>query len=139
MILGVDHIAIAVKNLDEAIEKYRKLLGIEPEKVEEVPQEKVKIAMFNVGGVRIELLQGLSPDSSVSKFIEKRGEGIHHIALRVDDVVKEAERLSKEGFKVLYSEARVVSGGERKINFIHPKTACGVLLEIVERLGGSHE
>jgi len=137
VILGIDHIAIAVKDLNEAIEKYRKLLGKDPEKVEEVPQEKVRIAMFKLGDVRIELLQGTSPDSSVSKFIEKRGEGIHHIALRVDKVDEEASRLSSEGFKVLYSEARVVSGGERKINFIHPKTTCGVLVEIVERLGVS--
>ncbi len=132
-VLGIDHIAIAVKELDKAVETFKKILGIDPVKIEEVPEEKVRIAMFKVGDVYIELLQGTDPESSVSKFIEKRGEGIHHIALRVENAEKASEELQAMGLNVLYEKPRVVSGGERIINFVHPKSVHGVLLEVVER------
>ncbi len=134
-VLGIDHIAIAVKELDKAVETFKKILGIDPVKVEEVPEEKVRIAMFKVGDVYIELLQGTDPESSVSKFIEKRGEGIHHIALKVESAEKASEELRAMGLNVLYEKPRVVSGGERIINFVHPKSVHGVLLEVVERRG----
>lgn len=134
-ILDIDHIAIAVKDLDKAIETFKNILGVEPLKVEEVPEERVKIAMFRVGNTYIELLQGTDPESSVAKFVEKRGEGIHHIAFRVDNVTEASEELRSRGFSVVYNQPRAVAGGERIINFIHPKSAHGVLIEIVERRG----
>ncbi len=133
-VLGIHHIAIAVKNLDEAIKKFSAILGIEPE-VEEVPEEKVRIAMFRVGDTFIELLEGTSPDSPISKFIEKRGEGIHHIALRVDNVEEFIKYLKSLNIRVIYEEPRVVSKGKRKITFTHPKDVYGVMLEYVEVLG----
>ncbi len=131
----LDHIGIAVKNLDEAIKFYRDILGLELVEVEEVPEEKVKIAMFKVGSVYIELLQGLSEDSAISKYIAKRGEGIHHIAIRVENVDALTKELKEKGVRVVYEEPKLVSGGKRKINFIHPKATHGVLLEILERYG----
>ncbi len=131
----LDHIGIAVKNLDEAIKFYRDILGLELVEVEEVPEEKVKIAMFKAGSVYIELLQGLSEDSAISKYIAKRGEGIHHIAIRVENVDALTKELKEKGVRVVYEEPKLVSGGKRKINFIHPKATHGVLLEILERYG----
>jgi len=129
----LDHIGIAVKNLDEAMKFYRDVLGLKLVEVEEVPEEKVKIAMFKAGSVYIELLQGLSEDSAVSKFVAKRGEGIHHIAIRVEDVDALTKELKERNVRVVYEEPKLVSGGKRKINFIHPKATHGVLLEILER------
>ncbi len=129
----LDHIGIAVKNLDEAIKFYRDILGLKLIEVEEVPEEKVKIAMFRAGSVYIELLQGLSEDSAISKYIAKRGEGIHHIAIRVENVDALTKELKEKGVRVVYEEPKLVSGGKRKINFIHPKATHGVLLEILER------
>jgi len=134
MIAKIDHIAIAVRDLKNAVEVWKKILGAEPVSMEEVPEEGVRIAMFEVGGTFIELLEPLSPESSVAKFIEKRGEGIHHIAFRVDDIVKSSERLKAEGFQVIYEAPRTVSHGTRRINFIHPKSTTGVLVELVERV-----
>ncbi len=131
----LDHIGIAVKNLDEAIKFYRDVLGLELVEVEEVPEEKVKIAMFKAGSVYIELLQGLSEDSAISKYVAKRGEGIHHIAIRVENVDALTKELKEKGVRVVYEEPKLVSGGKRKINFIHPKATHGVLLEILERYG----
>ncbi len=128
----IDHLGIAVKNLDEAVKVYKDILGLELVKIEEVPEEKVRIAMFKVGESYIELLEGTSPDSTISKFIEKRGEGIHHIALRVDNVGKAVEEL-KDKVRLVYEQPKVVAGGERIITFIHPKSTHGVLLELVER------
>ncbi|MEM4032863.1 MAG: methylmalonyl-CoA epimerase, partial [Zestosphaera sp.] len=125
---------IAVKNLDEAVRFYRDVLGLELEGVEEVPEESVKVAMFRVGDTHIELLQGTTPESAISKFIEKRGEGIHHIAVRVEDVDKSVEVLKSRGAVLVYDKSKLVSKGSRKINFVHPKSTGGVLLELVERV-----
>jgi len=131
----IDHIGIAVKNLDEAVKFYKDVLGLELEDIEEVPEENVRVAMFRVGETYIELLQGITQDSAISKFIEKRGEGIHHIAIRVDDVDRSTEVLKSRGAVLVYDKARLVSKGSRKINFVHPKSTGGVLLELVERVG----
>jgi methylmalonyl-CoA/ethylmalonyl-CoA epimerase len=131
----IDHIGIAVKNLDEAVKFYKDVLGLELEDIEEVPEENVRVAMFRVGETYIELLQGTTQDSAISKFIEKRGEGIHHIAIRVDDVDRSTEILKSRGAVLVYDKARLVSKGSRKINFVHPKSTGGVLLELVERVG----
>jgi len=134
MITKIDHIAIAVRDLKSAVEIWKKILGAEPVLIEEVPEEGVRIAMFEVSGTFIELLEPLSPENSIAKFIEKRGEGIHHIAFRVDDITKSSERLKTEGFQVIYEAPRTVSHGTRRINFIHPKSTTGVLVELVERV-----
>jgi methylmalonyl-CoA/ethylmalonyl-CoA epimerase len=131
----IDHIGIAVKNLDEAVKFYKDVLGLELEDIEEVPEENVRVAMFRVGETYIELLQGTTQDSAISKFIEKRGEGIHHIAIRVDDVDRSTEVLKSRGAVLVYDKTRLVSKGSRKINFVHPKSTGGVLLELVERVG----
>jgi len=130
---GIHHIAIAVKDVDEALKKFRDVLGIEAE-VEEVPEEGVKVAMINVGNARIELVQGLSPDSAVSKFVEKRGEGIHHIAIAVDNVDEASRELVLKGYRLVYPQPKIVAKGKRKINFVHPKDLHGVLLELVEEV-----
>ncbi len=131
---GIHHIAIAVKNLDEAIRKFKEVLGIEPV-VEEVPEEKVRIAMIDLGNAKIEVLQGTDPESAVTKFVEKRGEGIHHIAIAVESVDEACKELSQKGFKLVYPEPKLVAGGKRRINFVHPKELHGVLLELVEEVG----
>jgi len=130
----IDHIGIAVNSLDDAIKVYRDVLGLELVEVEEVPEEKVKVAMFKAGDSYIELLEPLSEDSAIAKYLQKRGEGIHHIAIGVEDVEKLTGELKERGVRVIYDKPKVVSGGTRKINFIHPKATHGVLLEIVERL-----
>ncbi len=129
--MKLHHIGVAVKDLNAAMKFYSEVLGLKLLGVEEVKEEGVKIAMFDVGGARIELLQGISPESSISKFVEKRGEGIHHIALQVDDVDKFCEDLSKKGVQLTYPQPKLVSGGSRRINFIHPKSTSGVLLEVL--------
>jgi len=131
-VLKIDHLGIAVRKLEEAVEAYKEILGVEPVEIEEVPQEKVRVAMFKVGDSYIELLEGMSPDSAISKYIEKRGEGIHHIAFRVENIEKAIEEL-KDKVRFVYDKPRVVANGKRIINFIHPKSAHGVLIELVER------
>jgi len=128
----IDHLGIAVKNLEEAVKAYKEILGVEPVEIEDVPQEKVRVAMFKVGESYIELLEGTSPDSAISKYIEKRGEGIHHIAFRVENIEKAMNEL-KDKVRFVYDKPRVVANGKRIINFIHPKSVHGVLIELVER------
>jgi len=135
--IKLDHIGIAVKDLDEAIKFYRDVLNLNLMSIEEVVEEGVRVAMFDVGGVRIELLQGIRDDSAITKFIEKRGEGIHHIAFHVENVDDFCRRLSEKGVQLTYPEPKLVAGGSRKINFIHPRSAKGVLVEVLSRVGGS--
>ncbi|NPA96624.1 MAG: methylmalonyl-CoA epimerase [Crenarchaeota archaeon] len=130
-VLGIHHVAIAVKDLDEALKRFSDVLGARAE-VEEVPEEKVRVAMIDLGNARIELLQGLSPDSAISKFIEKRGEGIHHIAVEVDNIDEACREISQKGYRLVYPEPKLVAGGKRRVNFVHPKDMHGVLLELVE-------
>jgi len=131
MIRKVDHIGIAVRSVEKALKIYRDVLGLELVKIEEVKEEKVKIAILKVGDTYIELLEPLTEDSSLHKFLSKRGEGIHHIALKVDDISKACEELKRKQLKILYEKPRELK--DRKINFIHPKNVYGVLLEIIER------
>ncbi len=130
----LDHIGIAVKDLKESLKFFKDVLGLELIRVEEVPEEKVKVAMVKAGEVRLELLEATSEDSTIARFIKKRGEGIHHIALRVENAEEVSEVLRRKGLKLVYSEPKVVSEGSRKVNFIHPKSAHGILLEVMEVL-----
>ncbi|MCD6559171.1 methylmalonyl-CoA epimerase [Thermococci archaeon] len=131
MIKRIDHVGIAVKNLDEAIKVWESL-GLNVEEIEEVPEQKVRTAIFHVGESRIELLEGTSEDSPISKFITKRGEGIHHIALGVDDIEEHLKKLEEQGFRLIDKQPRDGAGGA-KIAFVHPKSVNGVLLELCQR------
>jgi methylmalonyl-CoA/ethylmalonyl-CoA epimerase len=131
--VNVEHIGIAVKNFSEANALYFKLLGVEPYKIEFVESEAVNTSFFKVGGTKIELLEGTTPDSAISKFIEKRGEGIHHIAFEVEDILAEMERLKGEGFTLLNEKPK--KGADNKlVCFVHPKSANGVLIELTQEI-----
>lgn len=128
--MRVDHIAIAVKNVEEALKNYQKILNVDHLEIEEVPNEKVKVAMLMLQDTRIELMEPTAPDSPISKFLQERGEGIHHIAITADDIEKDVERASAKGMKML-GGLRTGSYG-RRITFIHPKSLNGVLTEFCE-------
>ncbi|ASJ07454.1 methylmalonyl-CoA epimerase [Thermococcus pacificus] len=131
MIKKIDHVGIAVKNLDEAIKVWEGL-GLRVEEIEEVPDQKVRTAIIHVGESRIELLEPTAEDSPIAKFIAKRGEGIHHIALGVDDIEKHLEELKEKGYRLIDEKPRIGAGGA-KIAFVHPKAVTGVLLELCQR------
>jgi len=135
MITGVSHIAIAVRSLEEAIPFYRDVLGLTLEGTEVVPDQKVKVAFFLAGQTRIELLEATTEDSPISKFVAERGGGIHHVALRTDDVSAEIARMQDRQVRMIDSTPR---GGANhtRIAFMHPKAAHGVLLELTEESGG---
>ena len=127
----IEHIGIAVKDLEAANKTYEAVMGAEPYKMETVESEGVTTSFFKVGESKIELLAGTRPDSPISKFIEKRGEGIHHMAFYVDDIRAEIERLKKEGFRLLNDQPK--TGADNKIvAFMHPKDANGVLVELCQ-------
>ena len=127
----IEHIGIAVKDLDSANLLFSKLLGKENYKIEEVKSEGVRTSFFIVGESKIELLQASSYDSSIAKFISKKGEGIHHIAFYVDDLENEIERLKGEGFNVINDSLK--EGADNKlVCFLHPKSTNGVLIEICQ-------
>jgi methylmalonyl-CoA/ethylmalonyl-CoA epimerase len=128
MINKIDHLGIAVKSLDEAIPHYEQLLGVKCEKIEEVASQKVKTGFFNVGGVHIELLEGTSEDSPVAKFIEKKGEGIHHLAFGTTDPAAELLRVEADGATLIDKTPRPGANG-KMIGFVHPKSTHGVLTE----------
>jgi methylmalonyl-CoA/ethylmalonyl-CoA epimerase len=126
----IDHLGIAVKSLAEAKKFYQKLgLQVMPE--ETVEAENVRLAMVPVGESRIELLEPTSPDSPIAKFLDKRGEGLHHVALHVDDLSGTVERLKASGTRLISDEIKVGAGGQLYV-FVHPSSAGGVLLELVE-------
>lgn len=127
----LDHIGIAVKDLEESLKFYRDALGIAFEGVEVVEDQKVKTAFLSVGETHIELLEATSPDSPVGKFIEKRGEGIHHIAIRVENIEEHLQKLDEKEVKLIDREPKQ-GANNKKIAFIHPKSTSGVLLELCE-------
>jgi methylmalonyl-CoA/ethylmalonyl-CoA epimerase len=128
--MRVDHIAIAVKSVEEALKNYQKILNVDHLEIEEVPNEKVKVAMMMLQDTRIELMEPTSEDSPISKFLQDRGEGIHHIAITADDIEKDVARASASGMRML-GGLRTGSYG-RRITFIHPKSLNGVLTEFCE-------
>ncbi|GGD80479.1 methylmalonyl-CoA epimerase [Planktosalinus lacus] len=127
----IEHIGIAVKNLEESNKTYAALLGTTHYKIEEVASEHVKTSFFKVGESKIELLEALNPESPIAKFIEKRGEGIHHIAFYVDDINKELKRLKEEGFVAL-NEIPKKGADNKLVAFLHPKSVNGVLVELCQ-------
>jgi len=130
----INHIGIAVRDIDEAARFYTEHLGLELGGVEEVPDQKVKVAFLPIGEVRLELVQPTSPESPVARFLEKNGPGFHHIAYQVEDVAAEVERLKAEGVRMVDQTPR--SGAHNtKIAFVHPKASGGVLTELVQELG----
>jgi methylmalonyl-CoA/ethylmalonyl-CoA epimerase len=126
----IDHLGIAVKSLAQAKLFYEKLgMTVMPE--ETVPQEKVRLAMVPIGESRIELLEPLSDDSPIARFLAKRGEGLHHVSLRVDDLASTVENLKKSGVRLINKQIQVGAGGHLYV-FVHPSSAGGVLLELCE-------
>lgn len=128
--MRIDHIAIAVKSVDEAVKDYQNVLNIDQLEFEFVPNEKVKVAMLELEDTRIELMEPTSADSPIKKFLDERGEGIHHIAITADDIEKDVAKASEKGMKML-GGLRSGSYG-RRITFIHPKSLHGVLTELCE-------
>jgi methylmalonyl-CoA/ethylmalonyl-CoA epimerase len=127
----IEHIGIAVKDLTTSNELFEKLLNISPYKTETVESEGVLTSFFKTGDNKIELLQAMNPDSPIAKFIDKKGEGMHHIAIDVDDIVYEMNRLKKEGFILLNDEPK--PGADNKlVCFLHPKSTNGVLIELCQ-------
>jgi methylmalonyl-CoA/ethylmalonyl-CoA epimerase len=129
--MRIEHIGIAVKDLDTAIGTYEKLLGVRPYAVEEVPDQNVRAAFFRLGESKIELLESTSPDGSIAKFIAGRGEGIHHIAYAVGDIHTTLRDLASGGVRLIDSKPRKGAEG-LSIAFIHPQSACGVLTEFTD-------
>jgi methylmalonyl-CoA epimerase len=126
----IDHLGIAVKSLAAAKAIYEKLgLSISADQI--VEQEQVRLVMVPVGESRLELLEATSPDSAIAKFIAKRGEGLHHVCLRVPDLSAAVERLKQDGMRLVADEIKIGAGGHRYV-FVHPSSAGGVLLELVE-------
>jgi methylmalonyl-CoA/ethylmalonyl-CoA epimerase len=130
-ILKIDHIGIAVKNLAQSAKLYE-MLGIQSTGVEEVAEQKVKVSFFPVGDSEIELLESTSPDGPIAKYIEKNGEGLQHVALRVDDLEAALAELKAKGVRLIDEKPRYGAGGA-KIAFVHPKATGGILLELSER------
>jgi methylmalonyl-CoA/ethylmalonyl-CoA epimerase len=129
--MGVDHVGVAVKNLEEAISVYRDVLGFKLLSVHVLEERKVRVAFLSTGGeTQIELLEPLGGESPIAKFLENRGEGVHHIAVIVDDIEEVLKDFKKRGVALVDEKPRVGAEG-KKIAFIHPKSTKGVLLELV--------
>lgn len=131
--LKIEHIGIAVKNLEESNALFTKLFGKPPYKLEKVETENVSTSFFMMGENKIELLEAIDPNSPIAKFIEKKGEGIHHIAFEVKDIHAEMKRLQNEGF-ILLSEQPKKGADNKLICFLHPKDTNGVLIELCQEL-----
>lgn len=130
---NIEHIGIAVKDLAHSSDLYRRLLGYESYKTEEVKSENVITEFFRTGESKIELVQASSGDSAIASFIEKKGEGIHHIAFAVENIIEEMARLKAEGFQLLSDQPK--KGADNKwVCFVHPKTAGGVLVELCQEM-----
>lgn len=133
MIKKIEHIGIAVKSLQHSVALYTKLLGIAPYKSERVESEDVTTSFFQTAESKIELLEATSAESPINKFIEKKGEGIHHIAFEVEDIEAEMKRLKEEGFMLL-SDIPKRGADNKLICFVHPKTSGGVLIELCQEI-----
>lgn len=128
----IDHVGIAVKDLEQAIKLYRDQIGLECKGTEVVEEQKVKVAFFPVGESKIELLESTDPDGPVGKYIEKKGEGVHHLSFRVTNIEEKLEQLKEQGVALIDEKPRYGAGGAR-IAFLHPRSTGGVLVELCER------
>jgi len=131
MPVKISHIGIAVKDLDEAIKVYTEALGVKPGEVHRSPETGMTAAMLSTGNATLELMAPIGTGGVIAKFLESRGEGVHHICFEVDDIVKSLESLSAKGIRLIDKEPR--EGIEGKVAFIHPKAMNGVLVELVEK------
>ena len=131
MIKGIDHVGIAVKSIDEAKKFWVDTLGLKLSHVEEVPEQKARVAILKAGDTTIELVEPTSPDSPVQRFIEKRGEGLHHLTLQTDNLGEQLKKLKSANVGLIDEQPRIGAGGA-KIAFLHPKSAHGVLVELCE-------
>ncbi|USD26605.1 methylmalonyl-CoA epimerase [Flagellimonas marinaquae] len=129
----IEHIGIAVKDLETSNKLFEKLLGVPHYKIEEVASEGVKTSFFKSGPNKIELLEATKPDSPIAKYLEKKGEGIHHIAFAVEDIASEIDRLKNEGFTVL-NETPKKGADNKLVVFLHPKGTNGVLVELCQEI-----
>jgi methylmalonyl-CoA/ethylmalonyl-CoA epimerase len=127
----IEHIGIAVKELDSAVKLYEDLLGIKCYKIEEVPDQKVRTAFFRIGETKIELLESIDPEGPISKFIDKRGEGLHHIAFAVKELEEQLKKAKKANVRLINEIPQKGADG-LDIAFIHPKSTSGVLIELCE-------
>lgn len=133
MLNKVEHIGIAVKNLELANALYAKMLGVSHYKIEEVASENVRTSFFKVGDTKIELLEATAPNSAIAKFIEKRGEGMHHIAYAVENIEIAMQALAQDGFRLLNEKPK--KGADNKlVCFLHPKSCNGVLVELCQEI-----
>lgn len=128
MIKKIDHIGVAVRSIDETKRYYEEALGLTGSKIEEVESQKVRTIFFEVGEVHIELLEATDPESPIAKFIEKSGEGIHHIAFATDDIKGQLEQARTNGCRLIHEEP-IEGAGEKAVAFLHPKSTFGVLTE----------
>ena len=132
MYTKVNHIGIAVKDLEQSLEIYRDLLGLELEGQHEVASQNVLTAFFPVGETHIELVQPTEGNVGVTKFLEKRGEGVHHVCFEVDDIEKALTDLQERGARLIDETPREIEGGKKKMAFLHPKSTGGVLIELYQ-------
>jgi methylmalonyl-CoA/ethylmalonyl-CoA epimerase len=128
---GIHHIGIVVADLDAGVKLWRDRLSVSFKGIKDVPGQKVRIAMFEIGSTHLELITPTSPDSTIAKFLRERGEGLHHIALRTENCKETLAELQERGISLIDREPRVGAGGTR-IGFLHPKSLRGVLVELVE-------
>lgn len=128
MISKVDHLGIAVRSIAEARKFYEDVLGLQCEKIEEVASQKVRVAFFKLGEIHLELLEATAPDSPIAKFIDAKGEGIHHIAYKTDDIGGQLDQAAAAGCKLIHQEPITGAGG-KLVGFLHPKSSGGVLTE----------
>jgi methylmalonyl-CoA/ethylmalonyl-CoA epimerase len=132
MITGIDHIAIAVENFEQAIKLYEKVLGRKPEQITTFQPQMVKVAIFKLGETKIELISPLSQDSAVSRFLTKKGEGLHHIALKTDNIEDDLTCLKNEGIRLVDEKPQLGVEGV-KVAFLHPKNLKNVLIELCQK------
>ncbi|HXF56413.1 MAG TPA: methylmalonyl-CoA epimerase [Actinomycetota bacterium] len=136
LLLGIDHVGIAVRDLEAAVEDYRRLLGLEPTHRERVEDQGVEEVLFPLGGSWVQLLGALGPDTPVGRFLERRGEGVHHLAYRVSDVAEALDALRAAGVPLVDEAPRRGSRGTL-IAFVHPRGMRGVLVELVQEASGT--
>ena len=133
MIKKIDHIAIVVRSIEEALQAYQEAMGLELTDVKEISEDAVRVAFLPVGESEIELVEPLNTNSGVAKFLEKQGEGLHHICLEVEDMEAALQDLAAKGIRLIDEQPR--QGAHGRVAFLHPKSAHGVLIELIEKSG----